>query len=564
MTRVGPTKVLTPLSGAGSMAMRGMFCFPLWWITETATGVRRCACPKAVGCGRNSGKHPRFENWQAAASIDQKQVKAMFVAEPSINYGIFTGASRIVVLDADQHHADADGLETLRRLEDLLGEPLARTWATRTPNDGLHLPYTLPEDFDWRTERLISNLSLIGLGPGVDVLWGGKLVVGVGSYGLNGKQYTPLGGEDGIVPWDMPRDARPTPISPNLLDLLRRPARTAVAVPGTFGPANQTVLAKLAERAKLGRGVTPSGMIQILCPWARAAGYAGGHDGTGDDTSTVLTGAMSGQRLGGLICQHSNKCPERTSAEMLELFSRPDPRWPDGPAWIREADAELDAAGVEPRSTAYRRSIPDDPSAPEAIVEDATNVSQATLDAGPPPDRPASDPVLPGDGDPAADDEPPDYEPPPAPEHEYGPEATVSDADDLPPDAEPEDGAQAAADTPPPGTGTNGAGEQDDPTAGPWDAAESSAAGSYDPTAGSDDPGDVVRLTDLGNARRLVAAYDSNLHYCKAWKTWLVWDGGAGRVTRTITSCATPSGSRRRSSAKRQMSQTMQSCKRYS
>src|SRR4029453_14589520 len=37
--------------------------------------------------------------------------------------------------------------------------------------------------------------------------------------------------------------------------------------------------------------------------------------------------------------------------------------------------------------------------------------------------------------------------------------------------------------------------------------------------------GDEIRLTDVGNARRLVAAYGEDLRYCKAWKTWLVWDG---------------------------------------
>jgi putative DNA primase/helicase len=32
-------------------------------------------------------------------------------------------------------------------------------------------------------------------------------------------------------------------------------------------------------------------------------------------------------------------------------------------------------------------------------------------------------------------------------------------------------------------------------------------------------------LTDLGNARRLVAIHGADLRYCHAWKAWLVWDG---------------------------------------
>jgi len=39
------------------------------------------------------------------------------------------------------------------------------------------------------------------------------------------------------------------------------------------------------------------------------------------------------------------------------------------------------------------------------------------------------------------------------------------------------------------------------------------------------DPAATIRLTDVGNARRLVAAHGKNLRYCKTWKSWLVWDG---------------------------------------
>jgi putative DNA primase/helicase len=34
-----------------------------------------------------------------------------------------------------------------------------------------------------------------------------------------------------------------------------------------------------------------------------------------------------------------------------------------------------------------------------------------------------------------------------------------------------------------------------------------------------------IRLTDVGNARRLVAAHGAELRYCASWKKWLVWDG---------------------------------------
>jgi putative DNA primase/helicase len=37
--------------------------------------------------------------------------------------------------------------------------------------------------------------------------------------------------------------------------------------------------------------------------------------------------------------------------------------------------------------------------------------------------------------------------------------------------------------------------------------------------------GDQIHLTDLGNARRVVARHGADLRYCHPWKTWLTWDG---------------------------------------
>jgi putative DNA primase/helicase len=34
-----------------------------------------------------------------------------------------------------------------------------------------------------------------------------------------------------------------------------------------------------------------------------------------------------------------------------------------------------------------------------------------------------------------------------------------------------------------------------------------------------------LRLTDWGNAERLVALHGRDLHYCWSWEKWLVWDG---------------------------------------
>jgi putative DNA primase/helicase len=49
-----------------------------------------------------------------------------------------------------------------------------------------------------------------------------------------------------------------------------------------------------------------------------------------------------------------------------------------------------------------------------------------------------------------------------------------------------------------------------------------------------------IHLTDLGNARRVVARHGQDLRYCHPWKTWLIWDGrhwaedATGEVVRRV------------------------------
>ena len=39
------------------------------------------------------------------------------------------------------------------------------------------------------------------------------------------------------------------------------------------------------------------------------------------------------------------------------------------------------------------------------------------------------------------------------------------------------------------------------------------------------DPDELCRLSDLGNAERLVSRHKDNLRFCHSWNKWLVWDG---------------------------------------
>jgi hypothetical protein len=183
------------------MARRGCFVFPLWWPIEGADGRRRCACPKGFDCP-SPAKHPMHTGWQDEATTDRAIISAWFTDEPRMNYGIFLGSSGILVLDADERPQHS-GMDAVRRLEDLIGK-LPRTWVVATGGGGLQFYFSLPAGFDWRTEKLVGNLSALGLGPGCDVKWGGGLVVGPGSWHVSGKQYVFLGGEDGVVPWEEP------------------------------------------------------------------------------------------------------------------------------------------------------------------------------------------------------------------------------------------------------------------------------------------------------------------------------------------------------------------------
>jgi len=45
--------------------------------------------------------------------------------------------------------------------------------------------------------------------------------------------------------------------------------------------------------------------------------------------------------------------------------------------------------------------------------------------------------------------------------------------------------------------------------------------------------GQKFELTDVSNAKRLVARYGNDLRYCVPWRDWLIWDGGRWAVDQT-------------------------------
>ena len=167
-------EAFTPLKRALSYAAKGWLVVPM----HTAQDGK-CSCHRGANC-QNAGKHPMTPHGVKDATINRKTIKSWWDATPLANIGIATGRkSEIVVLDIDPRNG---GVETLRTLEDELGA-LPNTVTSKTGGGGTHLVFAYPE----RAIRKDSAGKL--LGPGVDVLSDGAIMVTPPSRHEAGKQY---------------------------------------------------------------------------------------------------------------------------------------------------------------------------------------------------------------------------------------------------------------------------------------------------------------------------------------------------------------------------------------
>ena len=156
-----------------------------------------CFCLKAEACER-PGKHPRTEHGVKDATNNIEQLKEWWDRWPHANIGVATGEpSGIVVLDIDPRH---DGDETLKTLEAELG-PLPQAPTAISGGGGRHLFFRCPP-VPVRTDS-----SGERLGPGVDVLSTGSIVIVPPSRHVSGKRYVWAEGKDPecISPSDLPQ-----------------------------------------------------------------------------------------------------------------------------------------------------------------------------------------------------------------------------------------------------------------------------------------------------------------------------------------------------------------------
>jgi putative DNA primase/helicase len=139
----------------------------------------RCGCSKGKACER-PGKHPMTPHGVNDATSDRDQIKSWWSENPDANIGIATGGeSGILALDIDPRNG---GTDTLARLEKELG-PLADTVTVLTGGGGRHLIFKHPS-FSVRKDT-----SGKVLGPGIDVLSDGCIMIAPPSVHASGKRY---------------------------------------------------------------------------------------------------------------------------------------------------------------------------------------------------------------------------------------------------------------------------------------------------------------------------------------------------------------------------------------
>lgn len=156
-------------------------------------------------------KVPTLKDWPNRCVSDPALISRRWPA--GANIGVGCKANRLLGVDLDRHHEDADGVDTFAQLCQKHGEHWPATLTVRTPSGGLHLYFRAPQT------RQLGNTSN-RLGPGVDTRGPGKgndggYLVGPGSV-VDGHPY--------LVVRDMPIQ----PLPGWLLDLLDPPYQPPV------------------------------------------------------------------------------------------------------------------------------------------------------------------------------------------------------------------------------------------------------------------------------------------------------------------------------------------------
>lgn len=268
-------------------AAAGLFVFPV------QPGGKLPAVPRhsAERCRRRGICAEGHQGWEQRATRDRAQICRWWSGDESarFNVGIACGPSGIVVIDLDtstEPLADWGGATTGREVLDQLtarhGQTLPDTYSTRTPTDGEHLYYRMPEGLELRNTHGGHGHSL---GPLVDTRANGGFAVGAGSVRPEGAYLVAEHGRIAELPdWLAALLTPPPPPEPRRGEPLVLPTRRA----------NAYVAAILAgETAAVEQA--PKGQRQItLLTAARTLGrLVGGGELDADNAHALLLDAAA-------------------------------------------------------------------------------------------------------------------------------------------------------------------------------------------------------------------------------------------------------------------------------
>ncbi|MBC3189460.1 bifunctional DNA primase/polymerase [Pseudonocardia sp. C8] len=183
-------------------AAAGLYVFPV------QPGGKLPAVPRhsAERCRRRGICAEGHQGWEQRATRDRAQICRWWSGDESarFNVGIACGPSGIVVIDLDtstEPVADWGGATTGREVLDQLaarhGETLTDTYSVRTPTDGEHVYYRMPEGLQLRNTHGGHGHSL---GPLIDTRAGGGFVVGAGSVRPEGAYLVAEHGQIAALP----------------------------------------------------------------------------------------------------------------------------------------------------------------------------------------------------------------------------------------------------------------------------------------------------------------------------------------------------------------------------
>jgi putative DNA primase/helicase len=138
-----------------------------------------CSCPKGQSCDRPA-KHPMTDHGVKDATTDRHQIRTWWTEGPEANIGIAVGREAgILVLDIDPRHGGKDTIEQLKRELGLLPD----TVTGLTGGGGHHLIFKHP------AFRIRKDTAGKLLGPGIDVLSDGSIMIAPPSRHASGKRY---------------------------------------------------------------------------------------------------------------------------------------------------------------------------------------------------------------------------------------------------------------------------------------------------------------------------------------------------------------------------------------